>query len=62
VKSATDTTSLPGAPDDEWVVIEFDTVFENKRATVETVTPIPKQTRRGHRVSSAKGASLVRAA
>jgi hypothetical protein len=34
------TTSLPGAPDGEYVVIEFFTVFENKKNAVETVTPM----------------------
>jgi hypothetical protein len=33
-------TELPGAPDGEYVVLEFDTQFERKRATVETVTPM----------------------
>lgn len=33
-------TSLPGAPDGEYVVIQFDTSFENKKAAVETVTPM----------------------
>ena len=33
-------TSLPGAPDGEYVVIQFDTSFENKSAAIETVTPM----------------------
>ncbi len=33
-------TSLPGAPDGEYVVIQFDTSFENKKAAIETVTPM----------------------
>jgi len=33
-------TTLPGAPDGEYVVILFDTSFENKKSTVETVTPM----------------------
>ena len=33
-------TSLPGAPDGKYVVITFETAFENKRSTVETVTPM----------------------
>lgn len=33
-------TELPGAPDGEYVVLEFDTQFERKRAAVETVTPM----------------------
>lgn len=40
VKSAAYTTALPGAPDGEYVVIHFDTVFEHKAAAVETVTPM----------------------
>jgi len=32
-------TSLPGAPDGEYVVIQYDTSFENKRSAVETITP-----------------------
>jgi hypothetical protein len=33
-------TSLPGAPDGEYVVIEFESSFENKKSAVETVTPM----------------------
>lgn len=33
-------TSLPGAPDGEYVVIQFATSFENKVSAVETVTPM----------------------
>ena len=33
-------TSLPGAPDGEYVVIQFDTSFTNKKVAVETVTPM----------------------
>ena len=40
VKSATYATSLPGAPDGEYVVIQFNTSFQNKRSAVETVTPM----------------------
>lgn len=36
--SATFTRSLPGVPDGQYVVIQFDTTFENKAKTVETVT------------------------
>jgi hypothetical protein len=32
-------TSLPGAPDGEYVVIQFKTSFENMKAAEETVTP-----------------------
>ena len=40
VKSATFTRSLPGAPDGEYVVIQFETKFENKAFAIETVTPM----------------------
>ena len=40
VKSKTYTTSLPGAPDGEYVVIQFETSFEHKKSAVETVTPM----------------------
>lgn len=33
-------TSLPGAPDGEYVVIQFQTSFENKKSSIETVTPM----------------------
>lgn len=31
---------LPGAPDGQYVVIQYNTSFENKRKAVETVTPM----------------------
>jgi len=37
VNNAQYTTSLPGAPDGEYVVIQYDTSFENKKSSVETV-------------------------
>ncbi len=40
VKSATFATSLPGAPDGEYVVLQFETVFDNKASAIETVTPM----------------------
>ncbi len=40
LNSAQYATSLPGAPDGEYVVIQFATVFENKKSSVETVTPM----------------------
>ncbi len=40
VKSATYATSLPGAPNGEYVVIRFETSFENKKSAIETVTPM----------------------
>jgi hypothetical protein len=39
LKRAQYETSLPGAPDGEYVVIQYDTSFENKRSAVETITP-----------------------
>lgn len=38
LKTATQKTSLPGAPDGKYVLVQFDTVFTNKAAAVETVT------------------------
>jgi Protein of unknown function (DUF4019) len=40
LRAARAATELPGAPDGEYVVLEFDTQFERKRAAVETVTPM----------------------
>jgi hypothetical protein len=40
VKSKTYMTSLPGAPDGEYVVIQFNSSFENKKSAIETVTPM----------------------
>jgi hypothetical protein len=40
VKTKVYKSSLPGAPDGEYVVIQFDTSFENKKAAVETITPM----------------------
>ncbi|MBN2360279.1 MAG: DUF4019 domain-containing protein [Deltaproteobacteria bacterium] len=40
LKSATFATSLPGAPDGEYVVIQFETSFTNKKNAIETVTPM----------------------
>ena len=40
LKAKTYVTELPGAPDGEYVVIQFNTSFENKRVAVETVTPM----------------------
>jgi len=37
--SAKYTQQLPGAPDGEYVVIQYDASFENKASAVETVTP-----------------------
>jgi len=40
LKSATSAKTLPGAPDGEYVVFQFDTAFDQKAAAVETVTAI----------------------
>ena len=37
--SKTYTKTLPGAPDGEYVVIQYQTCFDNKEAAIETVTP-----------------------
>jgi hypothetical protein len=39
-KLAKYTTSVPGAPDGQYVVIQYDTSFANKKAAVETITPM----------------------
>ncbi len=39
-KSATFTRTLPGAPDGEYVVIQYETAFENKASALETITPM----------------------
>ena len=43
-------TNVPGAPDNEYVIIQFSTVFENKKESIETVTMMMDQDR-GWRVS-----------
>ncbi len=40
LKKAEYRTSLPGAPDGEYVVLQYDSSFEHKKAAVETVTPM----------------------
>ena len=40
LKSAKYTKTLPGAPDGEYVVLQFDTSFTNKKEAVETITPM----------------------
>ena len=40
VLNSTYTTALPGAPDGQYVIIQFETSFENKQNAVETVTPM----------------------
>jgi len=40
LKSATYTKTMPGAPDGEYVVIQYDSSFEHKQSAVETITPM----------------------
>jgi hypothetical protein len=40
LKSASYTKTLPGAPDGDYVVLQYDTSFEHKQSAVETVTPM----------------------
>jgi len=40
LKSAEYARTLPGAPDGEYVVLQFDTSFANKKEAIETVTPM----------------------
>ena len=39
-KSASYTKTLPGAPDGEYVVIQYESSFENKQSSAETITPM----------------------
>ena len=38
LQSARKLTEMPGAPDGQYMVMQFDTSFANKKSTVETVT------------------------
>jgi hypothetical protein len=38
VKSAQEMSSLPGAPDGRYIVMQFETSFANKKSAIETVT------------------------
>lgn len=40
LKSKKYTKTLPGAPDGEYVVIQYETSFKNKQHAIETVTPM----------------------
>ena len=40
LESARFTTALPGAPDGKYVVIRFQSRFENKKSATETITPM----------------------
>jgi cbb3-type cytochrome oxidase subunit 3 len=40
LRSAEYTTTLPGAPDGQYVVLQYESSFEHKNAVIETVTPM----------------------
>jgi hypothetical protein len=40
LKSTHYTTTAPGAPDGQYVIIQYGSSFENKKTAVETVTPM----------------------
>jgi len=40
LKSTLYTTTAPGAPDGQYVIIQYDSSFQNKKSAVETVTPM----------------------
>lgn len=40
LKSATFTRTLPGAPEGEYVIVQYDTDFEKRPGSVETVTAV----------------------
>jgi len=48
LRSAEFTTTLPGAPDGQYVVIQYETVFEKKKAAIETVTPMLEKDGKWH--------------
>jgi hypothetical protein len=43
LNSAEFTKSLPGVPEGEYVVVQFETIFENKAGAVETVIPMKEK-------------------
>ncbi|MFI5307443.1 MAG: DUF4019 domain-containing protein [Polyangiales bacterium] len=43
LKSATVAHQLPGAPDGDYVIIQYQTVFEHKASAIETVTPMKEK-------------------
>jgi hypothetical protein len=43
LKGAKFTTALPRAPKGEYVVIQYETSFENAKSTVETITPMKQE-------------------
>jgi hypothetical protein len=40
VKSRQYTEKVPGGPDGKYVVIQYDTVYANKKSAIETITPM----------------------
>jgi hypothetical protein len=40
LKSKKYTKTLPGAPDGEYIVIQYETSFQNKQHSIETITPM----------------------
>lgn len=40
LKSKQSVTSMPGAPDGDYVIIQYDSSFENKKSAIETVVPM----------------------
>jgi predicted SnoaL-like aldol condensation-catalyzing enzyme len=40
LKTTSYQTTLPGAPDGQYVVIQFETSFQNKKSASEIVTPM----------------------
>ncbi len=40
LKSKQYTKTLPGAPDGEYVVTQYETTFEKKQSAIETITPM----------------------
>ena len=40
VKSREYTKTVPGAPDGNYVILQYDSVFENKASAVETIVPM----------------------
>ena len=43
LKSAMFTRNVPGAPAGEYVVIQYETHFENKASAIETITPMQEK-------------------
>ena len=42
------TTTLPGAPDGKYVVIQYQTSFANKKEAIETITPMMDKDSKWH--------------